>query len=113
MTTARADTATGAVARAVLDVPGVACLRPGLRSLLRAAVPGPAGGRTGGRAREPARSAVHVTLAPDGTVTGIRVEIVVRARHRALDVARAVRAEAARAATAPPAAVRVTVTGVV
>ncbi|MEU6314709.1 Asp23/Gls24 family envelope stress response protein [Streptomyces sp. NPDC047014] len=100
MTPPRADATTRAVAEAVLAVPGVACLRPGLRDLLRAAVPR-------------GLSGVRVSLGPEGTVTALHVEIVVRAHHRALDVARAARTEAARAAPAPPSAVRVTVTGLV
>ncbi|MEU6300074.1 Asp23/Gls24 family envelope stress response protein [Streptomyces erythrochromogenes] len=99
MTTPRADAVSAAVTDAVLAVPGVACLRPGLRGLLHAAV-----GRPG---------AVRVVLDATGSVRALQVEIVARSQHRAADVARAVRAAAAEAAAAPPAAVRITVTGIV
>ncbi|MER8039051.1 hypothetical protein [Streptomyces hydrogenans] len=56
---------------------------------------------------------MFVTLGPRGTVTGLRVDIVVRARHQAALTARAVRAAAAEAASVPPEAVRVNVTGIV
>ncbi|MFG2621222.1 Asp23/Gls24 family envelope stress response protein [Streptomyces sp. NPDC048507] len=104
---ARADSA--AVAEAVLTVPGVACLRPGLRGLLYAPGPRPPAARGSGTGS----SAVRVTLGTDGSVAALRVEVVVRARHRAADVARAVREAAAEAAAAPAAAVRVVVTGIV
>ncbi|MEV6353088.1 Asp23/Gls24 family envelope stress response protein [Streptomyces hydrogenans] len=98
------------VAEAVLAVPGVACLRPGLRDLLlRTRAPRPL------TAHGPAApdAAVFVTLGSRGTVTGLRVDIVVRARHQAALTARAVRAAAAEAASVPPEAVRVNVTGIV
>ncbi|MEU8777103.1 Asp23/Gls24 family envelope stress response protein [Streptomyces sp. NPDC048606] len=105
MNTPRTATVSAAVTDAVLDVPGVACLRPGLRSLLHAAVrrPGPVEDR----------GAVRVTVGPCGSVTALHIEFVARAPHRAADVARAVRAAAAETASLPRAAVRVTVTGIV
>ncbi|GGY54256.1 Asp23/Gls24 family envelope stress response protein [Streptomyces omiyaensis] len=111
MRTRQAQNLSDAVAEAVLDVPGVACLRPGLRGLLRssATVPtGPAGGHGAG-----ARGAVLVSFGPGGAVSGLRVDVVVRARHQAASTARAVRAAAAAAAAVPPEAVRVNVTGIV
>ncbi|MFE9046006.1 Asp23/Gls24 family envelope stress response protein [Streptomyces sp. NPDC012421] len=104
MTDRRAQTLTQAVADAVLAVPGVACLRPGLRGLLRASGPDP---------RTPPGSALLITWGPGGTVTALRVDVVVRAQHQAARTARAVRAAAAAAASAPPEAVRVNVTGIV
>ncbi|MFD8144024.1 hypothetical protein [Streptomyces sp. NPDC059708] len=101
MRTSREDAVRASVTEAVLAVPGVACLRPGLRGLLRPALaPGEAG------------SAVRVAWAADGTVCGLHVDIVVRAPYQAAAVARAVRDAAVRA-TARPAAVRVVVTGIV
>ncbi|AQT75803.1 MULTISPECIES: hypothetical protein [Streptomyces] len=99
MTTSPADAVCGAVTDAVLAVPGVACLRPGLRGLLQAA------GRRPG--------AVRVAHDAAGAVRAVHIEIVARAQHRTADVARAVRTAAAEAAAAPPAAVTVTVTGIV
>ncbi|MFJ3876883.1 Asp23/Gls24 family envelope stress response protein [Streptomyces sp. NPDC090077] len=118
MNTPRAASASGAVAvavsaavaDAVLEVPGVACLRPGLRSLLHTAARRPG---TGPAAGADDRSGVHVTLGAAGTVTALHVEFVARAQHRAADVARAVRTAAAGTASVPRAAVKVTVTGVV
>ncbi|MFE7184298.1 hypothetical protein [Streptomyces erythrochromogenes] len=99
MTTPRADSVSAAVADAVLAVAGVACLRPGLSGLLHAAV------------RRP--GAVRVALGATGSVRALHIEFVARSQHRTADVARAVRTAAAGAAGAPPAAVKVTVTGIV
>ncbi|MFJ1565820.1 hypothetical protein ACIOG8_16610 [Streptomyces erythrochromogenes] len=99
MTTPRADAVSAAVTDAVLAVPGVACLRPGLRGLLNAAV------------RRP--GAVRVGLDATGSVRALHIEIVARSQYRTADVARAVRTAAAGAAAAPPTAVKVTVTGIV
>ncbi|MFD4244539.1 hypothetical protein ACFWP3_23535 [Streptomyces sp. NPDC058525] len=94
MTIPRAEAVSTAVTDAVLAVPGVACLRPGLRSLLHAAVrrPGVGAGATG---RE--RSAVRLTFSASGSVAAVHIEIVARAQHR----------------TADAAAAKVTVTGIV
>ncbi|MFF0483003.1 Asp23/Gls24 family envelope stress response protein [Streptomyces sp. NPDC004435] len=109
MTTRQARLLSEAVAEAVLGVPGVACLRPGLRGLLRASVTGPAGAAGGGTAG----ASVFVSVDAGGTVSGVRVDVVVRERHQAARTARAVRAAAAVAAAAPPEVVRVNVTGIV
>ncbi|MFF6897218.1 Asp23/Gls24 family envelope stress response protein [Streptomyces hydrogenans] len=108
MKTRPSEAVSQAVAEAVLGVPGVACLRPGLRGLLRASVTGP---HSEGAAAP--RPSVLVTFGPGGTVSGLRVDVVVRARHQAARTAQAVRAAASAAAAAPPEAVRVTVTGMV
>ncbi|MFF9147384.1 Asp23/Gls24 family envelope stress response protein [Streptomyces sp. NPDC055051] len=107
MKTRQAQLLSEAVAEAVLGVPGVACLRPGLRGLLRASVTGAAapGGTPG--------ASVSVSLDPGGAVSGLRVDVVVREQHQAARTARAVRAAAAVAAAAPPEVVRVNVTGIV
>ncbi|MFC9815466.1 Asp23/Gls24 family envelope stress response protein [Streptomyces virginiae] len=97
------------VAEAVLAVPGVACLRPGLRSLVhRAATRAPAA-----RAPGTPGSAVRITFDSRGSVAGLQIDVVVRAGQQAARTARAVRAAAAEAAAATPGAVRVTVTGIV
>ncbi|MFF2776045.1 Asp23/Gls24 family envelope stress response protein [Streptomyces sp. NPDC058052] len=108
MRTRHAPALSDAVAEAVLGVPGVACLRPGLRSLLRASVTVPSAGRGADT-----RGAVLVTFDSGGTVSGLRVDVVVRAQHQAARTARAVAAAAAAAAALPPEAVRVNVTGIV
>ncbi|RSS39004.1 hypothetical protein EF912_33540, partial [Streptomyces sp. WAC07061] len=98
---------TQKITEAVLAVPGVACLRPGLRSLLKAAdTRGPASGEAGNPG-----SAVRITFDARGAVTALQIDVVVRARQQAARTARAVRAAAAEAAAAPPGAVKVTVTG--
>ncbi|MFE1273190.1 Asp23/Gls24 family envelope stress response protein [Streptomyces sp. NPDC058757] len=97
------------VADAVLAVPGVACLRPGLRSLLRTAA---SRQPDAGDPRDPG-SAVRITFDARGRVAALRVDVVVRARHQAARTAGAVRAAAAEAAATTPGAVRVTVTGIV
>ncbi|MGW4050232.1 Asp23/Gls24 family envelope stress response protein [Streptomyces sp. NPDC004779] len=112
MTTRQARLLSEAVAEAVLGVPGVACLRPGLRGLLRASVTG-AAGAGGGGAADAAGASVVVSVDPGGAVSGVRVDVVVRERHQAARTARAVRAAAAVAAAAPPEVVRVNVTGIV
>ncbi|MFD4245715.1 Asp23/Gls24 family envelope stress response protein [Streptomyces sp. NPDC058525] len=110
MTTPQVAAVSAAVTEAVLAVPGVACLRPGLRGLLHSVVSRPEA-RTAATGGE--RSAVRVTLGAAGSVTAVHIDIVARAQHRAADVARAVRAAAAETAAASPAAVKVTVTGIV
>ncbi|GGY38444.1 hypothetical protein [Streptomyces omiyaensis] len=109
MNSDRAKVLTQQVTDAVLAVPGVACLRPGLRSLLRA-----------GSSRQPAAAdrsdpgtAVHIAYDSRGRTTALRIDIVVRAQHQAAHTASAVRAAAAEAAATTPGAVRVTVTGIV
>ncbi|MFD5485273.1 hypothetical protein ACFWIV_07465 [Streptomyces virginiae] len=103
------------VAEAVLAVPGVACLRPGLRSLLRRAATRPPAARAPGTPGPPgsAGSAVRLTFDARGSVAGLQIDVVVRAEQQAARTARAVRAAAAEAAAATPGAVRVTVTGIV
>ncbi|GHI14735.1 MULTISPECIES: hypothetical protein [Streptomyces] len=103
------------VAEAVLAVPGVACLRPGLRSLLRRAATRPPAARAPGTpgSAGSAGSAVRLTFDARGSVAGLQIDVVVRAEQQAARTARAVRAAAAEAAAATPGAVRVTVTGIV
>ncbi|MFJ7206585.1 Asp23/Gls24 family envelope stress response protein [Streptomyces sp. NPDC098789] len=114
------------VARAVLTVPGVAFLRPGLSALLRASAPGLVRGGSGRDAG--AAPGVRFERGAAGGVVAAEVEVVVHRGHRAVDVTRAVR-EAVRtalgtpgrvAAPAPtplpvsaPVRVKVTVTGIV
>ncbi|MFF2191328.1 hypothetical protein [Streptomyces sp. NPDC058157] len=105
----RAKALTQQVTDAVLAVPGVACLRPGLRSLLHTAA-----------ARQPSAvdrpdpgTALRITFDSGGRVAALRIDVVVRARHQAAHTAGEVRAAAAEAAAVPPGAVRVTVTGIV
>ncbi|MDJ0463033.1 hypothetical protein [Streptomyces sp. H27-C3] len=109
MTTARPTRADleRLAAAAALGVPGVAYLRPGLADLLRGASAQRQRGSGGVRARaigDPPTWRIEVHL---GVVRG----------YRALDVTRAVRAAveaaATRAGAGRPAAVTVTVTGVV
>ncbi|GGR69739.1 Asp23/Gls24 family envelope stress response protein [Streptomyces roseolus] len=109
MNSDRSKALTQQVTDAVLAVPGVACLRPGLRSLLRA---------TG--SRQPAAAdrldpgtAVRITYDSRGRIAALRIDIVVRAQHQAARTANAVREAVAEAAATTPAAVRVTVTGIV
>ncbi|MCC0093378.1 Asp23/Gls24 family envelope stress response protein [Streptomyces flavotricini] len=98
------------VAEAVLDVPGVACLRPGLRGLLHTA----AGTRPpAARLPDDPGSAVRITFDARGRAASLHIDVVVRAQHQAARTARAVRAAAAEAAATAPGAVRVTVTGIV
>ncbi|MFJ9544449.1 hypothetical protein ACIRPX_45620 [Streptomyces sp. NPDC101225] len=109
-TTAHA-TLVGEVATVVESVPGVAFLRPGLADRLRSARsrPAPPAGRD--------RSAgVRLTLPDDGGSWCVEIHVVVDRRARALDVARAVRAEVAGHLAAvgperPAPRVTVTVTG--
>ncbi|MFJ4788716.1 hypothetical protein [Streptomyces sp. NPDC088794] len=96
------------IARAVEAVPGVAFLRPGLTSRLRAAL-----SRTNGSTRSAPPSGVRVSR-PDGAEFW-RVEIhLVALRHaRSVDVARAVRGtveeRVARLFPADPTSAQVTV----
>ncbi|MGT2532797.1 Asp23/Gls24 family envelope stress response protein [Streptomyces nojiriensis] len=105
----RATDLTGKVTEAVLAVPGVACLRPGLRGLLRTAGTRPPAAPDPGAPG----SAVRITFDSRGSVAGLHIDVVVRAQHQAARTARAVRAAAAEAAAATPGAVKVTVTGIV
>ncbi|MFE6225940.1 MULTISPECIES: hypothetical protein [unclassified Streptomyces] len=100
---------TRQVADAVLAVPGVACLRPGLRSLLRTG----ASRRPDAEDQRDPGGAVRITFDARGRVTAVRVDVVVRAQHQAARTAGAVLAAAAEAAATPPGTVRVTVTGIV
>ncbi|WP_241741386.1 Asp23/Gls24 family envelope stress response protein [Streptomyces sp. L2] len=117
---------TERIAQAVLGVPGVAFLRPGLAGLLRASASVMA--RVGDRSnageqweRERTRSAVRVRRGAGQRTTAVEVSIVLSRGHRALDVARAVHAAVERAAAGPSGSdgadlgvtVTVTVTGLV
>jgi uncharacterized alkaline shock family protein YloU len=100
-----------AVAKAAAQVPGVAFLRPGIADYLRGAARPRVLGRHGG---PPA--GVRVARRERTGRWEVHVQVVVRGGHRAVDVARAVRAAAseavAAAADAPPALhVKVTVAG--
>ncbi|MER7763506.1 hypothetical protein [Streptomyces sp. NPDC097619] len=140
MRAGRGDAVAGAVAEAVLAVPGVACLKPGLRGLLRSVLPS---GATAARPADGAGSVRHpprggsdspgaeaggqLTEVPSGTVRAavrlesdaagrvVRVHVFLLARHgeRAADVAGRARAAAAGAAAVPLSAVEVTVAGIV
>ncbi|MEW2162785.1 Asp23/Gls24 family envelope stress response protein [Streptomyces sp. NPDC007084] len=105
------DTLTEALARTVLDVPGVAFLKPGLTDLLRS--------RTGAEpARPGARTAgIRVTRREESEPWEVDVRIVARKERRSVDVARATRqaVEESLAVLLPDgkASVRVTVTGLV
>ncbi|MFD8208817.1 hypothetical protein ACFV2S_20785 [Streptomyces sp. NPDC059695] len=109
MSNGRAQALARTVTEAVLAVPGVACLRPGLRSLLHSSGVRPPAALG---AAEP-DSAVRITWDSQGRVTGMHIRIVVRAERQAARTAQAVRAAAAGAAAAAPEVVRVTVTGIV
>ncbi|WP_030748919.1 hypothetical protein [Streptomyces griseus] len=109
MNSDRAQALTQQVTDAVLAVPGVACLRPGLRSLLRASGPRQ---RSAADRPDPG-TAVRVVYDARGRIAALRIDVVVRAQHHAARTADAVRAAASEAAAAPPGAVRVTVTGIV
>ncbi|MEV7415646.1 hypothetical protein [Streptomyces sp. NPDC089919] len=109
MNSDRAKAVTQQVTDAVLAVPGVACLRPGLRSLLQAA-----GSRQSTAAgRQDPGTAVRVSFDARGRVAALRIDVVVRAPHQAAATARAVRAAAAEVAATAPGTVRVTVAGMV
>ncbi|MFD6920311.1 Asp23/Gls24 family envelope stress response protein [Streptomyces sp. NPDC059944] len=105
------DTLTEALARTVLDVPGVAFLKPGLGDLLRSRT-GAGAGRAG---RQPA--GIRVTRGDGSEPWEVDVRIVVRKERRGVDVARATRQalEESLATLLPDsnASVRVTVTGLV
>ncbi|MEC4575767.1 hypothetical protein [Streptomyces virginiae] len=105
----RAEDLARKVTEAVLAVPGVACLRPGLRGLLHRAGARPPAARDA----PAAGSAVRITFDAQGSVAGLEIDVVVRAGQQAARTARAVRAVAAGAAAATPGAVKVTVTGIV
>ncbi|GGV31325.1 hypothetical protein [Streptomyces spectabilis] len=102
-----------AVAAAVGEVPGVAFLRPGLAERLRAA----ASARRVDSAPTAPTSAVRVRGASGGGIT-LEVFVVAHRGRRALDVTRAVREAATRAARTVmsarvPVHVSVTVSGIV
>lgn len=104
------QTPAGQVAKAVLAVPGVAFLRPGLADLLRT----PAAARL---SRGPAAPpGLRVTRRAEEW--SVEIKLVLRRGHRALDVTRAVRAAAEsalrdRTGRSTPVQVTVTVTGLV
>ncbi|OLO25431.1 hypothetical protein PZ61_0237700 [Streptomyces sp. MNU77] len=100
---------TQQVTDAVLAAPGVACLRPGLRSLLHLA----ASRQPDANGRPDPGTAVRITYDSRGRVAALQIDIVVRAQHQAARTAHAVRLAAAEAAATTPGAVRVTVTGIV
>ncbi|MDX2388997.1 MULTISPECIES: Asp23/Gls24 family envelope stress response protein [unclassified Streptomyces] len=109
-----AEQAAARIAEAVLAVPGVAFMRPGLVDLLRShtvtrAVLGSP------KARPGTGSGVRITRTPGGHGTAVEVYVVLRHGHRALDVTRAVRdaVHSAHPAGPRPMPVRVTVTGIV
>ncbi|WP_030677266.1 hypothetical protein [Streptomyces sp. NRRL B-1347] len=105
-----------AVAEAVGEVPGVAFLRPGLAERLRAAATA-----TRRVNSAPTASTSGIRIPPgsrDGGRLSVEVFVVVHRGHRAVDVTRAVREAATRAArTTLPAKVlvhvSVTVSGIV
>ncbi|MER7661675.1 MULTISPECIES: Asp23/Gls24 family envelope stress response protein [unclassified Streptomyces] len=105
-----------AITTAVLSTRGVAFLRPGLTDLLFASS-GSGWGRPAGETTGAGRG-VRVVRQEDSEAWTVEVTIVLRRGHRALDVARAVRAaveETVRPTRAPsvPVHVTVTVSGVV
>ncbi|MYT27214.1 hypothetical protein GTW69_44330 [Streptomyces sp. SID7760] len=56
---------------------------------------------------------MRITFDSRGAVTGLQIEVVVRAQQQAAHTAKAVRAAAAETAATPPGLVKVTVTGIV
>ncbi|GHA30447.1 hypothetical protein GCM10010329_62150 [Streptomyces spiroverticillatus] len=100
-----------AVSEAAARVPGVAFLRPRLSDRLRGSTalarlrPGSAADRT--------PAGVRARRDPDTERWRVEVQLTVRAGHRAVDVARAVRAAGERAAGGLPVEIAVTVTGIV
>ncbi|WP_394437327.1 hypothetical protein [Streptomyces sp. SGAir0957] len=94
------------IARAVLDVPGVASLRPGLAQLLKAS----AGARTGTGTPAYSRAGIRIGQRVSTRPTRVEVYVVARGRWRAVDVARAVRRAVEDIVS--DAQVSVTVTGV-
>lgn len=105
------DTLTEALARTVLEVPGVAFLKPGLTDLLRSRA-GAGAGRSGART-----AGIRVTRRDGSEPWEVDVRIVARKERPAVDVARATRLalEESLAVLLPDgkASVRVTVTGLV
>jgi uncharacterized alkaline shock family protein YloU len=97
------------VAEAAAGVPGVAFLRPRLSDLLR-------GSATAARLRGAAgnRTPAGVRVRRDAATAPWRVEVhlTVRHGHRALDVAREVRAAGERAVAGVPVEIAVTVAGI-
>ncbi|MEU2717685.1 Asp23/Gls24 family envelope stress response protein [Streptomyces sp. NPDC007205] len=112
---------TERIARAVVDVPGVAFLRPGLAGLLRGSVLGRVTDQAKGDGKfdgETARSAVRVRRGDAAGTLAVDVSVVLWRGQRALDVTRAVRAAVERVVPIPPGSrgrhrVTVTVTGLV
>lgn len=103
---------TERIAEAIVGVPGVAFLRPGLAGLLRASA---ARGEPSSRG---ARSAVRVRRAPTPKSLAIEVSVVLRSSPRAIDLTRAVRAAVLEAVQAHAGAdvkahVTITVTGLI
>ncbi|MFD7791235.1 MULTISPECIES: Asp23/Gls24 family envelope stress response protein [unclassified Streptomyces] len=105
------DTLTEALARTVLEVSGVAFLKPGLGDLLRSRA-GAGAGRSGGHT-----AGIRVTRRDESEPWEVDVRIVARKERRTVDVARATRQalEESLATLLPDskASVRVTVTGLV
>lgn len=113
MTTAHHEQQTlTLIGRAVLDVSGVAFLKPGLGDLLRSAAHRKAGLRTTALAPGGARGIRLATRHPRGAA--VEVDVVLLRGHRAVDVTRAIRAMVQAAyPSGQPIPVRVTVTGIV
>jgi uncharacterized alkaline shock family protein YloU len=104
---------TERIAEAIVGVPGVAFLRPGLSGLLRAS----AGGR-GEPSSKGARSAVRIRRAASPKSLAIEVSVVLRSSPRAIDLTRAVRAAVLETVQAHAGAevkvhVTITVTGLI
>ncbi len=99
-----------AVAGAAAEVAGVAFLRPRLSDLLRGSAAAARPRRGPAADRGPA--GVRVRRDPDTARWLVEVQFTVRRGHRAVDVARAVRAAAERAAGGLPVEITVTVAGI-
>ncbi|MFI5801217.1 Asp23/Gls24 family envelope stress response protein [Streptomyces sp. NPDC051561] len=100
-----------AVSEAATEVPGVAFLRPRLSDLLGSSVARARIRR--GPAADRAPAGVRARRDPDTSRWTVEVQLTVRTGHRAVDVARAVRAAGERAAGELPVDIAVTVAGIV
>ncbi|MFI0977312.1 Asp23/Gls24 family envelope stress response protein [Streptomyces sp. NPDC021093] len=99
-----------AVAEAAVRVPGVAFLRPRLSDLIRGAA---AVDRLRGKpAGDRAPAGVRARRDPDTARWQVEVQLTVRHGHRAVDVAREVRAAGERAVAGTPVEIAVTVAGI-
>lgn len=109
----RFDAMADRIAEAVVAVPGVAFLRPGLTDLLRSSAAARTAERAESARKKRAKSAVRVGRGTASEIVTVDVQFVLRRGHRAVGVTRAVRAaveETVRARTADEANVQVTVT---